>query len=245
MSVGADGCAKILSSKFGGGGEEISSSCALFHYQRGGIKRLAVTGDCGRILAVDTCGSMQLLDVKREKLPDEEDGGGLVLVEPRPSLAAESDQTSLLLAATSPPELTPESMEKPWSARKEKRQTELERRKHEKAIVEIGRSLGSVRGQVSALLDDNSQLPEEERLDRRDFELDSEEKFRRIHEGQDREVDLRLELKAEQWARKKMAQNIRQDVWDDMAVKGKAVQVGPRSQMSGGGEKLHNNRFVF
>ena len=59
----------------------------------------------------------------------------------------------------------------------------------------------------------------------REFELNVEEKQRRIQRGQDKEADLRLELKAWQMARKRAGHALRRQVWDDLEVPGRAIQV--------------------
>ena len=80
-----------------------------------------------------------------------------------------------------------------------------------------------MRARVAELLEENRKLPESERIDENEFELDVEEQQRRVHDGEDKEDDLRFELKAWQLARQKVGQKIRKKVWDDMEVKGRSI----------------------
>ncbi len=82
-----------------------------------------------------------------------------------------------------------------------------------------------MRSKVAELLEENNKLPESERIDVHEFELDVEEQQKRVNEGLDKEDDLRLELKAWQLARQKVGQRIRKKVWDDMEVKGRSIMV--------------------
>ena len=80
-----------------------------------------------------------------------------------------------------------------------------------------------MRARVAELLEENRKLPESERIDENEFELDVEEQQRRVNDGEDKEDDLRFELKAWQLARQKVGQKIRKKVWDDMEVKGRSI----------------------
>ena len=80
-----------------------------------------------------------------------------------------------------------------------------------------------MRSRVAELLEENRKLPESERIDENEFELDVDEQQRRVNDGEDKEDDLRFELKAWQLARQKVGQKIRKKVWDDMEVKGRSI----------------------
>ena len=97
------------------------------------------------------------------------------------------------------------------------------RRAYEGEIGDIERSLASIKEQVGELLELNEELPEEERLERSEFELNAEEKQRRAAAGQEREASLHLELRARQAARRRAGLRIRKEVWDDLEVPGRAV----------------------
>ena len=71
-----------------------------------------------------------------------------------------------------------------------------ERAKYDAEILDIHSSLHAIQVRVKQLLDTNSQLPENERLDEADFELDADEKQRRVNAGQEKETKLLLEIKA-------------------------------------------------
>lgn len=84
-----------------------------------------------------------------------------------------------------------------------------ERERYASEIGDIEDSLEEIKSQVSELLEANESLPESERLDRREFELNVEEKTRRLARGRDREADLQLELRAWQMARWRAGQELR------------------------------------
>ena len=73
------------------------------------------------------------------------------------------------------------------------------------------------------LLEDNSQLPEKDRLDRREFELDVDEQTRRLAQGEDKVADLKTDLKAWNIARREVAMSVKGDVWDKMEVQGRNI----------------------
>ncbi len=111
-----------------------------------------------------------------------------------------------------------------WSERKEATDLMQDRMAYDGEILDIEQSLASIKEQVGKLLELNEELPEVERLERSEFELNTEEKQRRIAAGQEKEANLHLELRAWQTARRKTGLNIRKEVWDDLEVRGMAVR---------------------
>ena len=95
--------------------------------------------------------------------------------------------------------------------------------RYETSINEVSEELEAMRSRVAELLEENRKLPESERIDENEFELDVGEQQRRVNDGEDKEDDLRFELKAWQLARQKVGQKIRKKVWDDMEVKGRSI----------------------
>ena len=77
---------------------------------------------------------------------------------------------------------------------------------------------------MAVLLEDNSQLPEKDRLDRREFELDVDEQTRRLAQGEDKVADLKTDLKAWNIARREVAMSVKGDVWDKMEVQGRSLK---------------------
>ena len=107
--------------------------------------------------------------------------------------------------------------------------------RYETSINEVSEELEAMRARVAELLEENRKLPESERIDENEFELDVDEQQRRVNDGEDKEDDLRFELKAWQLARQKVGQKIRKTVWDDMEVKGRSIN----------GMKVRNFYFFF
>ena len=78
-----------------------------------------------------------------------------------------------------------------WDEKQEQARIARERKKYEASINEITEELESMRNKVAELIEQNNQLPESERIDVHEFELDVEEQQRRVNEGLDKEDDLR------------------------------------------------------
>ena len=83
-----------------------------------------------------------------------------------------------------------------WDEKQEQARVARERKRYEQTINEVTTELEAMRAKVAELLEENNKLPEAERMDVHDFELDVEEQQRRVNEGMDKEDDLRFELKA-------------------------------------------------
>lgn len=117
----------------------------------------------------------------------------------------------------------PYPAEMSWDEKQEQARIARERKRYEASINEVTSELESMRTKVAELLEENNALPEAERMDVHEFELDVEEQQRRVNEGLDKEDDLRFELKAWQLSRHRIGQKIRKKVWDDMEVKGRSI----------------------
>ena len=209
--AGCDGLLTFVDEAFA----DASQTLHIFNNQRGGIKKLSLAGN-GHVLAVDGYGSVQLFkpdkeddEINVQKDENVSDGGFVNCLEQRPQIEIDEQP----------------SEQKSWACCQAEEQIAKQRKTFENEIEEIGKSLGTIRQQVEQLLDSNDKLPTEESLDRRDFELNSDEKMRRIRAGTDREIDLQLELKAWQMARYRSGQRLRRQVWEDLEVRGQAIQV--------------------
>ena len=113
----------------------------------------------------------------------------------------------------------------PWSEEQDNADIAQKRMRYQDQISEIEDSLNSIKERVANLIATNEELPECERLNKTDFELNTEEKERRVKEGQEQEESLSFELRAWQMARRKLGLKIRKDVWDEMEVTGKSIKV--------------------
>ena len=212
MTIGRDGCVNIFPASLSG---EEATVVRLFHHQRGGVKTadvLMADDNSAKVLCTDWHGSLQFFSGRGENAE---------LMEPRKDVPAE-DAFVTFLFSVAEKAAVPDA--KAWSAEKLEEETATERLNYEETIADIEASLTSMRSQVDHLLDCNDELPEKERLDRTDFELNSEEKQKRIQQGLQKEASLQLELKAWQLARKKVGLAVRREIWDDMEVKGRCIK---------------------
>ena len=173
------------------------------------------------LLGVDVEGCMQVVNVKSE---DEisSSSSSIQLVPERPDLK-EEDKFCKFLAANISEKWKSSGDLKAWSTLKAEEAVVKERIEYEERIKEIESSLLSLKSRVDHLSALNDDLPESDRLDRTEFELNTEEKQKRIQSGIQREANLHLELRAWQMARKKAALTVRKEIWDDFQVKGKSV----------------------
>ena len=194
-------------------GEEVSKTIHIFHPQCGGIRKMSSARN-GQVLAFDECGSVHLFkpDLTTESVvwePNDLNRDFLGLLEQKGEeieIRSGEDRVS-------------------WACRKAEERVAKERETYQGEIEDIEASLAAIREQVGQLLESNDHLPPEESLDRREFELNSEEKLRRVQGGREQEADLQLELRAWQMARYRTGQRLRRQVWDDLEVKGQAIQV--------------------
>ena len=208
--AGYDGLVTYVDHEFTNAGKTLH----LFHNQRGGIKKFAQAGN-GQVLAVDDCGSAQLFKPNKMDLIEEDE---------------ELDDDVFLDMLRGQEEIEVGSQtegQKSWACWMAEEQLAHQRETYKDEIEDIETSLAVIREQVGQLLSSNDQLPPEESLDRREFELNSDEKLRRTQFGCEQEIDLQLELRAWQMARNRSGLRLRRQVWEDLEIKGKAIQVCP------------------
>lgn len=85
-------------------------------------------------------------------------------------------------------------------------------------------SIRDMRRTLQTMLKNNETLPEIEQLNRHEFDLDIEEQLRLQAEA-DQEVErVREEIEFENLAKMYLREMIKRECWDDMVVKGRAVQ---------------------
>ena len=186
----------------------------MFHHETGGIQELSISKSTGGILAVSQSGAIQVMQTKTS----------LSKTSSRSTFHDIPDtfMTGFNRMPVYCPLPHPQKMS--WAEMQEEDRTSRERQKYESQINEVTNALDELRTQVASLLEENEKLPESERIDRHEFELDVEEQQKRKNEGLDKEEDLMLELRAWQLARKKVGRKIKKDVWDDMEVKGRCIK---------------------
>ena len=189
----------------------------------GGARNPAVSSDGRLVATVDGRGTLAIADTKAEATAPPTKS--LDLIQGRVEPWTETEFFKALFDSQVQVNDELDEEEEPWSVVKAREDLSNERKQYEKALSEIEGPLEDIKTQIASLLECNDELPEEERLDRTDFELNSEEKQRRILKGQEREAALHLELRAWQMARRKVGLEVQKKVWHDMDVKGRAIKV--------------------
>ena len=194
-----------------------SYSLHLFHHASGGLVANDMSKD-QNILSLNLTGALQLFQPKG--LSMQLQSSFSVTSTPKPPKV-----DPFVLSLFQSPNLVPKvfAPEMSWDEKQEQARVARERKRYEATINEVTTELEAMRAKVAELLEENKKLPEAERMDVHDFELDVEEQQRRVNEGMDKEDDLRFELKAWQIARHRVGQKVRKKVWDDMEVKGRSI----------------------
>ena len=180
----------------------------LQHYQAGGVIDAGLSAS-GHILSVGGEGSLVLF-LRQEPLETSQDT---------------TDKAAVAALQKLPEvEVHPAPVEESWSQRRALEQKESERKKYEQEINTITETVEGMAAQVAQLLQDNNSLPESDRLDRRQFELDVEEQARQVAEGGDKVADLKMDLRAWTLARQQVSMRVKKEVWDSMEVPGRSLE---------------------
>jgi len=169
----------------------------FFHHDSGGVWQSDFSSD-GCILAVNGTGALQLFQPRQTSSPDSKSRPGSVSMMPSSPLITPISKYSknvdpfiatLFDLPAIKPNLFPE--DKSWDEKQEEARIARERKRYEASINEVTTELEGMRSKVAELLEANDRLPESERIDVHEFELDVEEQQRRVNEGMDKEDDLR------------------------------------------------------
>ncbi len=167
-----------------------SYSLHLFHHATGGLVSTDMSKD-QNILSLNLTGALQLFQPKG--LSMQLQSSFSVTSSPK---APKVDPFVLSLFHMTPVVPKVFAPEISWDEMQEQARVARERKRYEQTINEVTTELEAMRAKVAELLEENNKLPEAERMDVHDFELDVEEQQRRVNEGMDKEDDLRFELKA-------------------------------------------------
>jgi hypothetical protein len=144
----------------------------VFHYQRGGATRAsaALGGEHSLVMvAVDAGGTVAMLEARNDDSDDEDDHAkpraGPILRRRRAPVQ-ESPIVKELLSESKNLKQEDIVKERAWSELREEEALRAIRRAHEAQIADIENTLLHVRTQVLKLVEDNQQLPLQERLHR-------------------------------------------------------------------------------
>ncbi|XP_031564143.1 cilia- and flagella-associated protein 43-like [Actinia tenebrosa] len=99
-------------------------------------------------------------------------------------------------------------------------------REEDKKFADIKRKLrkdiSELRNTVLQMIDVNSRLPDIEKLERHEFNMDVEERQKLIAEGEEKIKEVRDEIEIANLARIYLKEMIKRECWDAMAVKGRS-----------------------
>ena len=96
---------------------------------------------------------------------------------------------------------------------------------YSKTKAELRSKIDSLRNRVLDMITTNENLPELEQLGRQEFILDTEEHQRLLAEQEEHLQKVREDIEFSILATKFLRQQIKQECWDKMAMKGKTVKV--------------------
>ncbi|CAB3997164.1 cilia- and flagella-associated 43-like [Paramuricea clavata] len=99
-----------------------------------------------------------------------------------------------------------------------------EDRQHAGRKKELRKELQQLRQQIMELIEENSTLPDLEKLERYEFNLDEEERQRLIALGEQSVKQVREEIELENLAKMFLRDVIKKECWDSMVVKGRGVK---------------------
>ncbi|XP_053318960.1 cilia- and flagella-associated protein 43 [Spea bombifrons] len=80
-----------------------------------------------------------------------------------------------------------------------------------------------LRQTIQAMMRENESLPDIEKLDQQEFNLDTEEQERLLAESEQEVARVRKEIELENLSKQYLREIIKQECWDSMAVKGRSI----------------------
>ncbi|XP_043911887.1 cilia- and flagella-associated protein 43 [Protopterus annectens] len=89
---------------------------------------------------------------------------------------------------------------------------------------DLRKGISELRKTIQGMIRENESLPDMEKLDQQEFDLDVEEQERLQTEGQEEVAKVRKEIELENLIQRYLRDVIKQECWDSMAVKGRAVK---------------------
>ncbi|XP_062375052.1 cilia- and flagella-associated protein 43 [Sardina pilchardus] len=88
----------------------------------------------------------------------------------------------------------------------------------------LRKSIKELRDTIQVMMRENEALPEMERLEQQEFNLDATEKKRLQAEGEQEVQRVRNEIEMENLAKSYLREVLKRECWDSMKVKGKAIK---------------------
>lgn len=139
------------------------------------------------------------------------------IVEKRSSVdVTEQDESYVDLASGSAAELT-------WLDQKIHEVMKQERKKFSDLKKALKNQIKELRNKIQSMMRENESLPDTEKLDQQEFNMDLEEQERLQAESQREVARVRKEIELDNLAKRYLRDIIKKECWDSMAVKGKSV----------------------
>ncbi|KAM8974806.1 cilia- and flagella-associated protein 43 [Pelodytes ibericus] len=110
-----------------------------------------------------------------------------------------------------------------WLDQKMDEATKTETQKYASEKKSLKDGIKQLRQTIQVMMRENESLPDIEKLDQQEFNLDTEEQERLIAESEQEVARVRKEIEQENLSKQYLRQIIKQECWDSMAVKGRSV----------------------
>ncbi|KAG8578874.1 hypothetical protein GDO81_010648 [Engystomops pustulosus] len=135
----------------------------------------------------------------------------------RPSVeVTEQDDTYISSSRTQSPDPT-------WLDHKFDEARKEEEKKYADQKKSLKNGIKELRQKIQAMMRENESLPDIEKLDQQEFNLDTEEQERLQAESEQEVERVRREIELENLSKQYLREIIKQECWDSMSVKGRSV----------------------
>uniref|UniRef100_A0A8C5N2I0 Cilia- and flagella-associated protein 43 n=1 Tax=Leptobrachium leishanense TaxID=445787 RepID=A0A8C5N2I0_9ANUR len=110
-----------------------------------------------------------------------------------------------------------------WLDQKTDEVKKKETQKYATEKDDLKKSIKMLRQRLQAMMRENESLPDIEKLNQQEFNLDTEEQDRLLSESEQEVARVRKEIELENLSKQYLRQVIKEECWDSMAVKGRSV----------------------
>ncbi|XP_048407438.1 cilia- and flagella-associated protein 43 isoform X2 [Stegostoma tigrinum] len=114
--------------------------------------------------------------------------------------------------------------ESTWLETKMAEAVEKDNRKHMDAKAKLKQGIKKLRTTIKRMMLENESVPEIERLEHHEFNLDLKEQKRLHLEGKEKVAKVRETIEMENLANQYLREVIKKECWDNMAVKGRTLE---------------------
>ncbi|XP_043568822.1 cilia- and flagella-associated protein 43 isoform X2 [Chiloscyllium plagiosum] len=114
--------------------------------------------------------------------------------------------------------------ESTWLETKMAEAVEKDNRKHAEAKAKLKQGIRKLRATIKRMMLENENVPEIERLEHHEFNLDLKEQKRLHSEGEEKVAKVRETIEMENLASQYLREVIKRECWDNMSVKGRTLE---------------------